>query len=169
MGAADRDALSSLPRSVFRCGYQDADCPLSLREGLREYRAANFGEGFFEEGDLSPESVALFHNHDIVHVVFGLSTELRHEVLADSWTFFGVDIPWLDYANYLRQPDALKAVENIGWLRVSWIAILTLPAVARAFFRARKMTKPWPWSDHEAHLDVPLVELRREFGIEILE
>lgn len=27
---------------------------------------------------------ALFHNHDRVHVVFGLSTELRHEVLVDN-------------------------------------------------------------------------------------
>lgn len=151
------------------CGYQLPDCSATLRSGLAEYRSANFGEGFFEESDLPPASAELFHNHDIVHVVFGLSTQLRHEVLADSWTFFGVDIHWRDYANYLRQPEAQKALEQVGWLRALWIAVLTIPAVVRAYRHSRKMTKRWPWAEHDAYLDVPLVELRREFGIQIID
>lgn len=149
-------------------GYLDPNSRLTLREGLAEYRAANVGEGFFEESELRQEARALFHNHDRVHVVFGLTTDVRHEVLADSWTLLGADIPWRDYLAYIREPAARKAIENIGTCHALWVSLLTLPDIVRVYFRSRAMTKMWPWADHESFLDVPLVELRQEFGIRLL-
>jgi len=154
------------------CAYQDPDSKLSLREGLDEYRRANARPGFLDEEELTrtrgERVAALFHNHDRIHVVFGLSTELRHEVLADTWTFAGADIHWREYVDYLREPAAQELLQDIGYLETARVSIQSIPAVLRAIARARRMKKPWPFADHDAYLDIPLNEIRREFGIELV-
>jgi hypothetical protein len=35
--------------------------------------------------------------------------------------------------------------------------------------RARKMSKPWPWSNYNLYLNKPISEIRKEFGIIILK
>jgi len=42
-------------------------------------------------------------------------------------------------------------------------------SVPLAFFWAQHMTHKWPFNDHDQYLDRPLVEIRREFAIELIE
>lgn len=158
---------------VSACQYQDPKATLTLREGLEEYRRANAGKDFLEEEDLMRESgtrtVALFHNHDIVHVVFGLSTKLRHEVLADTWTFAGADIPWREYLAYLTEPAAQGVIKDTGYLRTAWTSLLTIPAAFRVLANARRMTRKWPFDGHHDFLDRALCEIRRDFGIKLVD
>ena len=154
------------------CAYQDPKTTLSLREGLDEYRAANTTPDFLDEEELErtrgARVAALFHNHDRVHVVFGLSTQLRHEVLTDPWTFTGADIPRREDAAYLIEPAAQDLLEDIGYLQTALVSIQSIPAVLRMIARARRMTQPWPFADHDAYLKHPLDAIRREFEIELV-
>ncbi|MBC8342226.1 MAG: hypothetical protein H8E63_11275, partial [Proteobacteria bacterium] len=38
----------------------------------------------------------------------------------------------------------------------------------RLAWRSRKMSKKWPWKKWRPYLDVPLAEIRREFGIKVI-
>ena len=50
-------------------------------------------------------------------------------------------------------------------MRVALQAVVLVPLV---IWRARRMRRRWPWSDFEPYLAKPLVEIRREFGIELV-
>ncbi|HLK26181.1 MAG TPA: hypothetical protein VKT30_16110, partial [Caulobacteraceae bacterium] len=65
-----------------RCRYQAQDSQQTLAEGLAEYYAAN-GARVAAPASLPAESRALFRNHDVCHVVFGLDTTLEDEGMAD--------------------------------------------------------------------------------------
>ena len=152
------------------CRYQDEKCTMTLQEGYDEYIAANAGDGFYDEATLGNQSGELFRNHDLVHVLFGLDTRLEHEVLADMWTFFAVDISAWRYINYLRSiPEVGDSVQQAGgvWNMVK-VSVAALPKVWRAYRNSRRMTKEWPWRDHDVYRQRPLVELREEFGVTLV-
>lgn len=73
-------AVSGRPE---RAAYLTLDSPQTLREGLEEFRAGIPKP--FGGNDPSSPMGQLFQCHDICHIVFGLSTDLRDEVLADTW------------------------------------------------------------------------------------
>ena len=43
-------------------------------------------------------------------------------------------------------------------------SVVLLPLV---FWRCFRMPRRWPWSEFDTYLDVPLAEIRREYGIRI--
>ncbi|MDR4464541.1 MAG: hypothetical protein MRJ66_09785 [Nitrospira sp.] len=63
--------------------YLAQDSQQTIREGLEEFRG-DIPKPFGGNDPSSPVE-QLFQCHDICHVVFGLSTDLRDEVLADTW------------------------------------------------------------------------------------
>ena len=78
------------PAALRRCRYQDQDSPLTLREGLDEYRAAN--PALVDPAASTDKGAAFFASHDACHVVFGTTTAILDEATTDLWTFFGVAI-----------------------------------------------------------------------------
>ena len=55
------------------------------------------------------ELVPAFYNHDIAHVLFGLSTDVQHESLVDTRVIFGTNWGFKKYANdYFKNPNAVK-------------------------------------------------------------
>lgn len=66
-----------------RAAYLNQNSRQTLLEGLEEFR----GDIPMPFGGNDPSSPVeqLFQCHDICHVVFGLSTDLLDEVLADTW------------------------------------------------------------------------------------
>ncbi|MCX4243894.1 hypothetical protein [Paraliomyxa miuraensis] len=160
------------PFAAIRCRYQDAQSTQTLREGLAEYRAANpglFDPEALEKNESLGHLGRFFAAHDACHVLFGLSTSLADETLADTWTYFGTDVRWRELWSYFRS-DAQKEffstfLSEVGYGRMLWSSLGAIPRVVRAIWRSRSMTRKWSLHDWSAHLDVPLVELRREFGI----
>jgi hypothetical protein len=146
--------------------YAQQDCPLTLAEGLAEYRARMLG--LLDEDELTGRAVELFHNHDIAHVVFGCDITVRQEAMIDTWTIFGSTIGLSGYLAYLQVPEARQVIAETGLLRTVWESAKAFPALVRVWRQARRMSRPWPWRDHEAYLDRPLVEIRRELGIELV-
>ena len=146
--------------------YLDPACTLTLREGLAEYRSSI--PGLLQQEDLSPHAQELFARHDIAHVVFGCDTSIRQEAMIDTWTLFGSDVGVRAYLDYLKVDEAIDILRDTGWLRVAYETVASLPDVIRVYRRARKMHKRWPWAEHENYLDMRLVDIREELGIEVL-
>ena len=80
--------------------YLKQECPLTLKEGLEIHYSVN---STFKENVIA---VPAFYNHDIAHVLFGLSTEIEHESLVDTRVIFGTNWGFKKYINdYLRNPE----------------------------------------------------------------
>ena len=145
--------------------YVAQECALTLREGLEAHYAAN--PGLFDPETLEEPAKSLFFRHDCVHVMFGLTTALEDETLADSWTFFAVDIPILRYAKYLSTPEVKKLITSLPISAFIVPVFRALPRVWRAFWRSRRMT-PWHWEVNDDDLDTPIRELRARHGIQVV-
>jgi len=149
--------------------YQPPTATMTLREGLAEYFKANPGLTEVAPDDPSAE---LFLPHDACHVVFGLGTSLVEEAMADTWTMVGADIRVGAYLKMLKYIAALEPgsiVKKLGLWAIVRDSVLGTGAVVRAAWRARAMTKPWPFRGYVDYLDTPLDEIRAEFGIVVYQ
>lgn len=139
---------------------------VSLRQGLHKLQEEN--TGVFSDGEISPEAQEFFRCHDVAHVVFGCDTTLFGEGVLKLFTIFGTTLGfWSHLFGYseggafglFRQYSALHFLKNLFWL------LLNAP---RAIFRARRMSKPWPWADHSEYMDRSLEDIRTEFNIVVI-
>lgn len=148
--------------------YQDQDSPQTLRDALTEYYDANVGI-VTRPADLPAESKALFLSHDLCHVIFGLSTTLDDETLADTRTLFSCDVGLRRYLTYLSTDQQAKALfRELGYGRAVWVTVKALPRILRAAAAAFAMPKRWPWQPPEAFMARRVADLRREYGIRVL-
>jgi hypothetical protein len=141
--------------------YQSPQAEMTLIEGLQEYRRVH--EGLAEER--GPDS--LFRFHDLCHVVFGTDTSLAGEAITDTWTMFGTDVGLSGYMKYLKDPQAKRIFEDIGYLRMTVDTVRYAPLMLEAYRRTRRMKRKWPFHANNHLYDVPLVELRRRYGIQV--
>jgi hypothetical protein len=141
--------------------YLAADCPLTLADGLEEFGAAN--PGLLPPGD--GELREFIRAHDACHVLFGLTTTVEDEAVADTWTIFGSDVPLRRYASYLKHPEIAGLIQQIGWWQMGLGTLRALPRVLRAIGRARRMSAPWPFFHYARALDVPIAELRGRYNV----
>ena len=65
--------------------YLKQECTLTLREGLAIHYSVD--SSYKKNVEIAP----VFYNHDIVHVLFGLSTAVQHESLVDTRVIFGTN------------------------------------------------------------------------------
>ena len=142
--------------------YQRQDSAITLAGGLEEYYAANRGR-VVRPNDLPSESFALFRNHDICHVIFGLDTTLEDEAIADMRTLFSSDVGVRRYASYLAQDEQAQALfKELGYLRSTWVTVKAIPRICRAALEALRLTKRWPWDAPVSFQNRTLADLRRE-------
>lgn len=142
--------------------YQRPDSSLTLRQGLGEYYASR--EGLVSGRGLSDAAREFFRCHDAAHVVFGCSTHLLDEAIVKTWSFFGTSAGFSLVRGY-RLPESKEIYETIGWKDVVSTALGSVIALPRVLWRCARMRKRWPWADFDSHLDTPLRDLRREYGI----
>ena len=148
--------------------YREQDCPLTLAEGLAEYYAANANK-IARPADLPPESAALFRNHDMCHVIFGLDTSFVDEAMADTRTMLSCDVGAAQYALYLgADPQAQKILKEVGVLAFVTGTLQAVPRICRAVVEAFRMKKKWPWEPPESFQARAIGELRAEFGIRVI-
>jgi hypothetical protein len=151
-----------------RCRYQEQDSPQTLAEGLAEYYAVN-GERVSPPQSLPPESQALFRNHDVCHVIFGLDTTLADEGMADVRTLLSCDVGWGTYARYMTSDPEAKAIfKDLGYARAIWATLVIVPRMLRAIGEAWRSPKRWPWEAPSSYFDRRLGDLRRDYGIRLI-
>ena len=146
--------------------YQHADATMTLAEGLTEYRRAH--PGLIDPGGVEPDLGRFMRAHDRCHIVFGLDTSLRDEILADTWTLFGSDVSWREYTSYLGYPEINNVFAETGYWTVTVGTVRHLGDMFAAWRHARRQTAKWPFWESDARLDQPIQALRSEFGIELV-
>ena len=137
---------------------------MTLAEGYAAYRAANPN---LLDG-IDPEGRSFFRSHDLVHVIFGCSTDLLNEAMADSWTLFGTTVGFSQFLAFLKLEDHKQLIREVGLPKAIVTFLRAIPLMVRIFFRSRRMNQKWPWRGYDAYLDILLKAIRNEFGIQVL-
>ena len=161
-------ALTQSRASAGRCAYQEQHSRQTLAEGLAEYYAVN-GARISRPASLPPQSRALFRNHDVCHVIFGLDTTLADEGMADVRTLLSCDVGWRRYARYMTSDPEAKAIfKELGYARAVWATLVVVPRLLRAVWEAWRTPRRWPWETPPGYFERPLADLRREYGIRLI-
>ncbi len=146
-----------------RLAFQDPHSIQTLREGLAEFRGSL---AVNDQNDAAMERDLLLH--DTCHVVFGQGTSVEDDAVVDVWIVFGTDVHARSYLSALLRSRAMgELVKREGLARVVWGLTRAVPRGISSFFRARRMPRRWPWAGVDRYLDVPLLEIRSEYGIRL--
>lgn len=139
---------------------------LTLRAGIAQFCEKN--AALLAERNVSPEAKAFFRFHDTAHVVSDCDTSVFGEGVVKMFTIFGTTLGFRGHLAGYSEADAADLFRQYSMgqlIRDGGRLILVAPKVIT---RARRMYKPWPWSDHSQYLDRPLGAIRREFNIKVL-
>lgn len=139
---------------------------LTLEQGLAKFAAKN--SKFFAKKAMSPEGAAFLQCHDVTHVVFGCGTTIYGEGVVKIWTTFGTTLPFWQVVRGYNDASAFELARMYSFGHVVKNIFSLLIAIPSVIIRAKHMAKPWPFTEYEAYLQVPLSEIREEFGIEVL-
>ena len=106
--------------------YQNQDCDLTLREGIKVYEDYLVANGKIPLKEPNNEST-LIRDHDASHVIFGLDTSLEEEALLDTWLGLGCSYKLSYLASYARLPElkdlTKKLFKELGVIGLSLIHI----------------------------------------------
>jgi hypothetical protein len=151
--------------------FQSQNCDLTLEEGLEEYRSYLRFNGKKQLID-KPNST-IIRDHDATHVVFGLDTSLEQESLLDSWVLWGCQWKFKELFAYQKLPE-LKELnkylqKEVGYLKLVLIVFKLIPLTRRIRRRTKAMNKKWPFNSPDSLMNQRVCDLRKEYGIKILE
>lgn len=145
-------------------GFEHQDAEQTLAEGIAEYYLEN--PELIRGTRLSPAAQEFFRCHDAVHVIFGCSTSLPDESVVKIASMYGTTAG----LSVLRGYRLHESIEIYRQLRVGEV----LSAIARAviivprtFVRCLRQHKRWPWDEFSSWMDIPLHDLRAEYGIRV--
>ena len=146
--------------------FQEQGCKLTLREAMDEFYSVN--SDVFSVPEPKTKWTSLLVHHDVSHVFFGVNTSILDEAAGDYWTLLGTDLSFKEYLEYARTPEAKELIKRIGVINIAKSIVFSLPLLFKIYFRSRNMNCRWKTKGYEKYLDVPLVEIRREFNLVIL-
>jgi len=139
---------------------------MTLREGLSRYHEQN--AAVFSRQEAAAEAREFFRCHDVAHVVFDCDTSLYGEGILKIFTVFGTTLGfWKHFSSY-SEANAFSLFRQYSVSHVAGNVFRLLLSAPRAIIRAKRMSRPWPWCDHDDYLDQPLDEIRREFNIVVI-
>ena len=140
---------------------------LTLRQGLEKFHRYYSDYHSHTQEGISDEAKAFFTSHDIAHVLFGCDITLFGEGSVKIWTLFGTTLGFWNHIRGDREANAFRLSKNFSFSHVVGNIFKFLFAIPGLIFRAKRMYKPWPWSDFEPFLDMPIAEIRKEFNIHV--
>ena len=145
--------------------FKAQDSGLTLREALAEHRAHIPGLVDVPE-EPETELDELFAGHDTIHCLFGLGTTTAEEVRVDAYSVVASTLSFPRYLTYVSHPVVSKVIwetTTLGTLPHILISVLRIPLI---WWRTRGMAR-WDFDGWRDHLDRPLADIRREFGIRV--
>lgn len=144
--------------------FERQDCGLTLAQGMAEYYAAN--PDLAQGRGLSPEAQEFFRCHDAVHVVFGCGNALNDEAVVKIASLFGTSAGFAVLRGY-RLHESIAIYQRLRARDVLRSIAESLVLVPRTIVRCNRQHRRWPWSSFAPYLQVPLRDLRQEFGIQV--
>lgn len=145
--------------------YQEPASPMTLRQGLDEYYQVN--SGFNGTGEFLGQTRDVVTGHDVCHIVFGQGTTTREELVIETLTVIACHLPLQKLRKIPKVKFFVEIWKMFGPWRLAKRFVLTTPRMLRAVLMALRMKKKWPHFDYERYLDVPLAQIRQEFGIRL--
>ena len=150
--------------------FQDSTQDMTLKEGIecyRDYLIQNNRKILVDE-----HGSTFIRDHDATHVIFGLDTTLEEESMLDSWVLWGTQYKF-SYLNQYRKLPELKEFNKKLFKELGLHGLFKLlSSVLRnkiiIFKRTRKMKKKWPYRAPKDYLEKSILDLRSEYGIDIL-
>ncbi len=142
---------------------------LTLRQGLEQFHKEYQDHLSHEKEGIPIESKEFFLSHDITHVLFDCDISLYGEGAVKIWTIFGTTLGFWKHIKAYQTVNAYalsKRFKLMHILRNIFKFIVHIPIL---IFRAKRMHKAWPWQNFDAYLDMPLVDIRQEFNIQLLK
>ncbi|MEP6823988.1 MAG: hypothetical protein ABI919_04175 [Ramlibacter sp.] len=136
----------------------------SLANGIAEYFEAN--PSLAKGRGLSPAAHEFFRCHDAVHVVFGCGTALNEEAVVKIASILGTT-GGLGVLRGYRLHESLEIYKKLRVVAVLFSIAQSVFVVPRTIFRCLKQTRRWPWNNFEQYMQIPLREIREEFGIRV--
>lgn len=146
--------------------FQHQNCPLTLGQGLEEFYAVNAHK--FSKPEPDTAWTKLLAAHDACHVLFGVNTTVVEEAYGDMWTLFGTTMTFKEYSEYAKSDAGKALLREIGLKKIIIGSLKALPGCFKIFLKARKMSKKWSLWKFEDRLNDKLIDLRKEFNLEIL-
>ncbi len=142
----------------------DDDPTLTLRQGIQRFAETN--KAVLSDRETSEEADTFFRCHDTAHVVFGCDASIVGEGTVKLWTIFGTTLGFWHHLRGYSEADAFSLFRQYSRRHIAKHMLSLIANVPRTIGRARRMRKRWPWSEHEAYLDMSLAEIRAQFGID---
>jgi len=137
--------------------------PNTLRTELAAFLAAN--STYFSDRELSVDAQEFFRCHDIAHVVFGCDATIVGEGKVKIWSIFGTTLGFRKHLQGYSEADAFGLFRQYSWSHIARSMVRVIRETPRAILGARRMQKRWPWAIHDEYMDMPLAQIRAEFGI----
>lgn len=150
--------------------FQDQNSSQTLAEGIAEFHAAN---PHLSTRDFSSDLAAqFFPAHDAMHVLFGKNTDLHGEAIVKYWTIGGTDLGFrglFQYRNVQEVIDIRRGIPMRRYLRLALPMIPTmLPGILKGIRIAQtSLNKKWAHFGWRDYMDMPLKDIRKEFGIDV--
>lgn len=144
--------------------YQLQDSSQTLAQAIQEYNAVHARQ--LRTRHLSAAAVEFFRCHDVVHVVFGCDITLRDEAIVKINSVFGTTAGLGVLRGYsLAESKEVYETLKLGEILTTTIASFVL--IPRTIWRCRRMEQRWLWDDFDPYWNIPLNQIRRQFGIRV--
>ncbi len=141
----------------------------TLRQGLENFHNEYKKHLHHNKTGISKEARAFFKSHDIAHVLFGCDISLYGEGSVKIWTIFGTTLGFWKHLNGYQEANAFALSRHFTLVHVLKDLLKLLSSIPLLIIRAKRMHKPWPWTEFEPYLDTPPIEdIRKEFNINVL-
>lgn len=135
----------------------------TLRQALDAFYKKN--AQYFPNSRPTPRAKRFLRNHDVAHVLFGCDTSILGEAQVKLWTILGTSLGFWKHFREYYEASAFELSRKYSWKHILTNVPKIFFYMPRIFIRAKRMTKPWQFSNYERYLDKPLVEIRKEFNI----
>lgn len=140
----------------------------TLRQAVQAFRERNAEHLSHTEEWVSSEARVFFEAHDVAHVLFDCDISLFGEGAVKIWTLFGTDLGFWGHITGYREASAFELSRHFGVSHAISNTIKLLPSIPLIIVRAKRMRKLWPWMGFERHLDTPILDIREEYQIDVL-
>jgi hypothetical protein len=146
--------------------YERPGATMTVEQGLVEYYGDR--DDLVTGRGASAQAREFFRCHDVAHVVFGCGTTLPQEAIVKIWSLFGTTAGLRLLRDY-RLPESQEIYATLRFNEIVASTGFALVYVPIVLGRCLRMRRRWPWSGFDSYLSMPLVEVRREFGIRVVE
>lgn len=139
---------------------------ITLQQGLDIFHKKNME--YFSDRSVSKDGEEFLKCHDIAHVVFGCDTTIYGEGVVKIWTSFGTTSGFWKMVKGYNEASAFELFKMYSFRHVLRNIARFLWVIPKTLVRVKRMTRPWPFSDYEQYLNIPISEIRKEFNIQVV-